>query len=635
MARDPEILQGLRVLVVEDEKLIAMELGDRLSRMGMTVVASVDTGDLAVTSAIDLRPDLVLMDIRLKGNKDGVQAAGDIAQAVDVPIVYLTAHSDRATLDRAKGTAPYGYVMKPFQERELFVAIEMAVHRHALERQLRESERKYVATLASIGDAVVATDLQGRVSYMNPVAEALTGWSFAEARGLPSDTVVQVARDAAGAVPLSPVGQAVQENRIIRFDDAELFLISKSNEVIPIDACAAPIVDEQARMTGAVVAFRDIRDRRLAAERASHAKDEFLAMLAHELRTPLGAIHSAVGVLESVDSTSSNAVRALVVIARQVRHLSRLTDDLLDVERLLSGKIRLDRHPLDMAEAVRHVVAAFTGDAALDRRIDVCAEPVGVDGDAVRLEQVFANIVTNAVKYTPPGGVIRVSVRSDADDAVFAVEDTGCGIPPELLPSIFDMFVQGETTLDRAHGGLGIGLTLVRRLIDLHGGSVTASSGGVGNGSTFTVRLPRVAYATIPPALASALPGTMPKRVLLIEDSRDLREMFRLVLEQAGHTVYEADNGYSGLALIDRERPDVAIIDIGLPGLDGYQVARRIRAHPSGPAMVLVAMTGYGALRDREHSVEAGFDHHLVKPVDLEELWRLIDDCVACTGTQG
>ncbi len=381
-------------------------------------------------------------------------------------------------------------------------------------------------------------------------------------------------------------------------------------------------------------ALLEARSERDRAERDSHAKNEFLAMLGHELRNPLGAIRSAVGLLESVDPTSGPAVRAREVIARQVGHLSHLIDDLLDVERVVSGKIRLDRHPLDMAEAVRHAVAAFIGDAALDRRIEVCAEPVCVEGDAVRLEQVFANIVTNAVKYTPPGGEIRVSVRSDGDDAVFSVEDTGFGIAPELLPSIFDMFVQGETTLDRARGGLGIGLTLVRRLIDLHGGSVIASSGGLGNGSTFTVRLPRVANAAIPPNVASPLPATMPKRVLLIEDSRDAREMFRLLLEGAGHSVYEADDGYRGLELMDRENPDVAIIDIGLPGLDGYQVARRIRAHPNGRAMVLVALTGYGSLRDHEHSVEAGFDHHLVKPVDVDELGRLLGGRAACNETQ-
>jgi signal transduction histidine kinase/CheY-like chemotaxis protein len=376
-------------------------------------------------------------------------------------------------------------------------------------------------------------------------------------------------------------------------------------------------------------ALLEARSERDAAERASHTKDEFLAMLAHELRNPLGAIRSAVGLLESADLMSGPAVLAREVIARQVSHLSRLTDDLLDVGRVVSGKIRLDRHPLDMAQAVCHVVATFTGDTALDRRIEVSAEPVWVDGDAVRLEQVFANIVANAVKYTPPGGQIRVSVRRDADEAVVSVDDSGFGIPPELLPSIFDMFVQGDITLDRARGGLGIGLTLVRSLVDLHGGSVVASSGGVGAGSTFTVRLPSVAHATIPLAIASPLPGTLPQRVLLVEDGRDAREMLRLLLEQAGHDVYEAEDGFSGVELMDRVRPDVAIIDIGLPGLDGYEVARRMRAHPHGGAMVLVALTGYGSARDHEQSAGAGFDHHLVKPVDIDALGRLLDERVA------
>jgi PAS domain S-box-containing protein len=237
-----------------------------------------------------------------------------------------------------------------------------------------------------------------------------------------------------------------------------------------------------------LLAARNERDR---AERDSHTTNEFLAMLAHELRNPLGAIRSAVGVLECVDPTNSPVTRARDVIARQVGHLSHLIDDLLDVERVASGKIRLDRHPLDVAETVRHSVATCAGNTDLDRHIEIRTEPVWVEGDAVRLEQVFVNIVTNAMKYTPHGGHIDVSVRGDGNDVVISVEDTGVGIAPEVLPSIFEMFVQGERTLDRAQGGLGIGLTLVRRLVELHQGTVVASSDGAGRGSTFTVRLPK------------------------------------------------------------------------------------------------------------------------------------------------
>ncbi|MGH9347460.1 MAG: ATP-binding protein [Vicinamibacterales bacterium] len=370
-----------------------------------------------------------------------------------------------------------------------------------------------------------------------------------------------------------------------------------------------------------LVEARGERDR---ARRDSHTKNEFLAMLAHELRNPLGAIRSAVGVLECADARDVPATRAREVIARQVAHLSHLIDDLLDVERVASGKIRLDRHPLEMAETVRQAVASFTGNAGLDRHIEISAEPVWIDGDAVRLEQIVANIVTNAVKYTPPGGRIRVTLGGDGDDAVLRVADTGFGIAPELLPTIFDMFVQGERTLDRAQGGLGIGLTLVRRLVELHGGTVVASSGGAGQGSTFTVRLPQAPRNPTAAGVPSPLVRATPRRVLLIEDSRDAREMFRIVLELAGHKVLEAADGVHGLRLLETERPEVGIIDIGLPGLDGYEVARRIRERPHGRAMRLFALTGYGLPSDYERSAAAGFDQHLVKPVDPFELARLV-----------
>ena len=371
-----------------------------------------------------------------------------------------------------------------------------------------------------------------------------------------------------------------------------------------------------------LLAARSDRDR---AVRDSDTKNEFLAMLAHELRNPLGAIRNAVAVLERVGAQNGPAISARATIARQVGHLSHLIDDLLDVERVASGKIRLNCHPLDLAETVRHAVASFTGNAGLDREIEVSSEPAWVDGDPDRLEQILANMVTNAVKYTPAGGRIYVSLRGDGHNAVLSVEDTGVGIEPDLLPSVFDMFVQGESTLDRAQGGLGIGLTLVRRLVELHGGTVVAASAGAGQGSTFTVRLPQVPAQTTATAPISLSSGRVaPRRVLIVEDSRDAREMFRMLLELAGHRVFEAADGVDGLRLLETEHPEVAIIDIGLPGIDGYEVARRMRERPNGRGILLLALTGYGFPEDYERSTAAGFDHHLVKPVDPDELARLI-----------
>jgi signal transduction histidine kinase/ActR/RegA family two-component response regulator len=363
------------------------------------------------------------------------------------------------------------------------------------------------------------------------------------------------------------------------------------------------------------------------AERESRTKDEFLATLAHELRNPLGAIGHAVGMLELTQATGAPATRAHEVIARQVGYISHLIEELLDVERVVSGKIRLDRTPLDMAEAIRRAVGTVTGGSRLDRLIDVSTEPVWVEGDPVRLEQVLINLVTNAVKYTPPGGVIRVTLRGDRGDAVLSVEDTGFGISAKLLPFIFDMYVQSDRTLARARGGLGIGLALVRRLVELHGGTIVASSDGEGHGSTFVVRLKQIPVAGVSAeTLVAREHRTRPRRVLLIEDSVQAREMLRMMLELAGHVVYDAADGVRGLELLKVVRPDVGIIDVSLPGMDGYQVARRVREEPHGRDMLLLALTSGDSSSATGRSPEQGFDHHLVMPVDFDQLAVLLGD---------
>jgi CheY-like chemotaxis protein len=324
------------------------------------------------------------------------------------------------------------------------------------------------------------------------------------------------------------------------------------------------------------------------------------------------------------------SARSCELIGRQVSHISHLVDDLLDVERVVNGKVRLRRRPLDLAENVRHIVATFVEAAGKDRIIEVNIEPVWVDCDAVRIDQVLINLMTNAVKYTPSGGLIVVTLKPDGAEAVLKVEDTGFGISPRLLPFIFDMYAQADRTLDRAQGGLGIGLTLARRLVELHGGTVTAASEGEGRGSTFTVRLKQV--PSVDQSSSDPEPRerrVRPRRVLLIEDSADAREMLRMMLELAGHIVYDAADGVRGLELLNVVRPDVGIIDIGLPVMDGYEVAKRIRGEPHGRRMLLLALTGYDAPQGTTRSTEHGFDYHLVKPVDPERLARLITRGVA------
>jgi PAS domain S-box-containing protein len=367
------------------------------------------------------------------------------------------------------------------------------------------------------------------------------------------------------------------------------------------------------------------RDR---AEQASQAKDEFMAMLAHELRNPLSAITAAVQVLEAAKGHEGAAARARLIIGRQAQHLSRLVDDLLDVGRVVTGKIALDRRALDFCDLVRRTSAVFT-ERETDHRFSVNTTPVWIDGDAVRIEQIVSNIIGNAVKYTPVGGTITVSLGVEAGDAVLRVQDDGFGITHELLPRIFDLFVQGERTLDRSQGGLGIGLTLVRRLVELHDGTVAVYSEGPNCGSLFTVRLPAVAsIGTCAGAEEGPRMRTSHRRVLIIEDNRDAREMFRMMLELEGHQVIDAEEGCAGLQLLRAESPDVAFIDVGLPGLDGYEIARRFRSEANGGPgrrVLLVALTGYGTPDALERSRRAGFDHHLIKPVNPEALYRLLN----------
>ena len=363
---------------------------------------------------------------------------------------------------------------------------------------------------------------------------------------------------------------------------------------------------------------------RAEAEEASRIKDEFFAMLGHELRNPLGAITTALHVIDTGEPGDERSAQAREIVTRQVRHLVRLVDDLLDVTRLATGKITLGRRPVDLAAVARRVVGTLAATAPTLNVRSEAGAAVWIEADETRLEQILTNLLGNAVKFTPAGGRVTVAVGVRDGLAVLSVADTGAGILADLLPRIFDLFVQGQTGLHRPAPGLGIGLTLVKRLVDLHGGRIEAASEGPGRGSVFTVRFP-LRPAPRDAAEAAPVPGgaRVRRRVLIVEDNDDARDMLRHLLEQAGHEVYEAADGLAGLHRAIALEPDAAVIDIGLPGLDGYEVARRVRA--AGRAdVLLVAVTGYGQAGDRQRSGEAGFDAHLTKPVDPVALEALL-----------
>ncbi|NIA52774.1 response regulator [Massilia sp. TW-1] len=366
---------------------------------------------------------------------------------------------------------------------------------------------------------------------------------------------------------------------------------------------------------------REMEERR-AAERTSSAKDEFLAMLGHELRNPLSAISSASSLLGMPGVGPDSVGRARVIIQRQSQHLSRIVDDLLDLSRAMSGKILLSRKRLDIATLVSSCLDTFRATGRTKEYIiDAQLTPGWVDGDATRLEQIATNLIDNALKYTPAGGRIEITVAAIGTEVVLRVSDSGVGIAPDLLPHVFDVFVQGAISIDRSQGGLGIGLSLVRRLVELHGGTVSASSPGNSSGSTFEIRLPRTeaAVAADAPAQAAQVDAGKPT-VLLIEDNDDGREMMAAMLGTFGYPVLQAGDGLEGVRMACAHMPDVALVDIGLPGIDGYEVARRLRQEAATSGVRLIALTGYGLAEDQRRVLEAGFDMHLVKPVELNTL---------------
>ena len=420
----------------------------------------------------------------------------------------------------------------------------------------------------------------------------------------------------------------IQEYRIIRPDGEVRWLASRAETEYGEHGGGQ-------RFYGVIMDITERKEVEEALRDADRHKDEFLAMLSHELRNPLAALTTAAYVLRGAAPDDSTTAGAQGVIERQTEHMVRLIEDLLDITRVRLGKLSLKRVPLDLAELISEVTQSRGTAGLLAARATVSLDlsPVWINGDRVRLEQVYSNLLQNALKFTPANGAIRVSLRQEGNEGVLRVADTGRGINADVLPTIFEPFVQGKQNLDRAQGGLGLGLALVKRLTELHEGSVTAESSGEGFGTTFTVTLPAVKPPQEPwPAVPSRVAHDLqPLRVLVIEDNQDARQMLRVLLTMEGHEVREAVNGTAGIQAAADMNPDVVLLDIGLPDLDGYEVARRLRAGPGGHSMVLVALSGYGQDDDRGQTRDAGFDAHLVKPTSAERLGQIITELVART----
>ncbi|MEO8186462.1 MAG: ATP-binding protein [Burkholderiaceae bacterium] len=520
--------------------------------------------------------------------------------------------------------------------------------RRRAEDALRKQTEWLRVTLSSIGDGVISTDAEGRISFMNRVAESLTGWQESDALDRPLEDVFRVIDEQSRASVENPAMRALRAEKVVELTNPAL-LIAKDGTERPLEDSAAPIRAANGTITGAVLVFRDVTDRKKADDElrtselrlrqlasdlsvADRRKNEFLAMLAHELRNPLAPIRNALSVIRLTSGKGSAVDEASAMMERQVAQLSRLVDDLLDINRITRGKVELRRERVDLASVVHHAVEAcrpLSDSMRHEFSVVLPPGPIHVNGDPMRLSQVVGNLLNNACKYTQKEGCISLTVERDATSVAIRVRDNGIGIAADQLPVIFEMFTQLDTSPESSQSGLGIGLTLVKELVEMHGGEVEAHSSGVGHGSEFTIRLPL--STQLSSESAPELPAPEPlaangRRILIADDTRDSATSLAMLMELASNETRTVFDGLEAVQAAALFRPDVVFLDIGMPKLDGYEAARRIREQPWGKNMFLVALTGWGQDEDRQKSKDAGFDAHLVKPIDHAELVDLLAD---------
>jgi PAS domain S-box-containing protein len=514
-----------------------------------------------------------------------------------------------------------------------------AAQREILERRrvavaLRASERRLKAVLDNATVAVFLMDPDRNCLYMNAAAERLTGYQLAQAQGKRLHELIHHSRPDGSPYPVEecPIDRSIPESD---GQQGEEVFVHADGRFYPVAFTASPIRDEQGNISGTIVEVRDVRAEKEAAEQlreADRRKDEFLAVLAHELRNPLAPLRSGLDILRLLTPKDPTLARTTDMMGRQIRHMVRLVDDLLDLSRVTHGRLELRCEPVllrEVADAATEASRALI-DAYGHELVFRCGDDqLAVDGDAQRLAQVISNLLSNSAKYTPPGGRITLTIEHDGDHAVISVVDTGIGIPSDSITRIFEMFSQIRSDGHQTEGGLGIGLALVRYLVELHGGTVTAKSAGVGKGSEFTVRLPTLAHFKAVDEAPAGVESNETvqvtrRRVLVADDNADAAASLTLWLELAGHEVHIATNGQQVVALAERFRPDVIFMDLGMPQLDGLAASRKIRSQPWGQTIRIVALTGWGREEDRMRTQAAGIDLHWVKPVDPHALRRIL-----------
>ena len=657
--------EPVNILVVDDRpaKLIAMEA--LLADLGENVVC-VASGADALRQLPERDFAVILLDVNMP-DMDGFETAALIRQRPrwqHVPIIFMTAASDDTHVLRGYSLGAVDYILSPIVPEILRPKVKVFVELFRMTAQLKRQAEERVALAEEQARRAAAEAASRRAAFLADAGKNM-------ARSLDLETTAKATVDLAvpnlgdfAMLRLRLAGQELSHTRHRRdatvITELEAFLaegMGRASRVLgrqlvteagggehAVRGVVCPLLArgtmvgifavmvEAPRATydpAMVVMIEEFCGRAALAldncllyreiQERDVRKEQFVAMLAHELRNPLGAISSAIGVLDMVGGDTADRARG--IITRQLRHLSHLVDDLLDTTRITTGKIDLTRASVNLVESAARGLKTLEVSGSTDGfMIDVESEDTWVHADAARVDQILTNLMSNAVKYTPAGGRITIRVQPRGDQGVFEIADTGVGMAPGVLSRVFDLFFQEDRSPDRRRGGLGIGLTLVRQLVELHGGQVEAASEGEGCGSRFTVKLPLCPPAVAPEARTELDSQVLERsRILIVEDNEDARHMLQMLLTFAGHEVYVAGDGPSGLEMVRTKRPDIAVIDLGLPGMDGFEVARRLRAGPEKDVR-LIALSGYGQPEDRRKTLEAGFDMHLVKPADPAHL---------------
>ncbi len=636
------------VLVVEDEALIADDLQRTLERLGYRVPETAATGKDALRLVDALRPALVLMDIKLQGKMDGIEAAHTIRASHGIPVVFLTSHSDEGTLSRAKLAEPYGYLLKPFDERELRTAIEVALHKHGLESQLASRERWFATTLASIGDAVIATDRSEVITFLNAVAERITGWKAADAIGRPLSEVLRLVSPA--GVPLeSPAQVAFREQFAVQLP-VNSALVMRDGQHLNVDDSAAPMFDDKGQLVGAVVVFRDVTERRKLEQRLAGAErlaslGSVAAGMGHEINNPMAVVVTNVSFAQdSIEATiallSADGM-AGVSVTQSIHELRSALDSLLDaarganrVQKIVHDLRRFARveerelQTLDLPDLIDSALQLTAHEIRHHARITkhMGTTPY-VMGDEGQLVQVLANILINASQAVGDGAArdneIRISTWTDhAGRAVLEIRDTGPGIAPEVLPRIFDPFF----TTKRIGEGMGLGLAIAHSLIGAVGGEITVAS-TLGNGAAFQVSLPGARQVLRDAAAKPTLAHASRSRILVVDDEPlVLRSLQRILGKQ--HDVDIADNGADALALIARRPYDLILSDLMMPNMSGVDLYESVAAANVDQGRRFVFMTGgaFGA-RAREF-LESNPNRHILKPFTAKDIRAVVAEAL-------